>query len=513
MRKIAALIAVSLVSSLSLPARAEDQYRYPTGQTITGSVENDFSAGWRKMGIYETYRDTATTSWIFARRFDQGVVDWQLCDSATSGYCSKESGYQVLGASIMPPCETETQTNCIESLRVGSSQQLFDATLNRQISGFSYPADEQLGVPKGSTVSVWTSSEFPHTGGTEYSVFASLGWNLANGKLQITDFSLNVAGTTERPNNQVGVSTPLAQGTESGASGGSADCFYTAANICAYNQVFAPNTKIGATVRVSNQVSGWLYGRLKDPLISVSKFSNDSDLVVIEAEPVTVPVLQATWQQDDLPGLVDPQATGNFGGGSFMTSSTDSRAFSFLNSIRSTVADTASGVRQFWGVQSSKWVNQVGQRCTSNTKGLVGLVTTNAMVYQGGVPTFSGGFLNYQVAGMHLLPDGTEALGTYDLSMRADVARCLYGFSKAPISATITVTGSGDPRVTTTVVGEKGGWLKLAAYGFSFSQKTIKVKITQPKRSTITCVTIKKPIRTKKVTAVNPRCPKGFKKR
>lgn len=513
MRKTAALFAGILVLTMSGPAWADDQYRYPTNQTVTGSVENDFSAGWRKMGIYETYRDTATTSWIFARRFDQGVVDWQLCSSADSGYCAEGSGYQVLGASILPPCESPNQTNCIQGLRVGSSQQLFDASLNRQIAGFSYPANDQLGVPRGSTVSVWTVPEFPHTGGNEYSVFASLGWNLANGAIQITDFSLNVAGTTERSNNQVGVSTPLAQGNQSGASGGSSECFYTAASTCAYNQIFAPETRISATVRVSNQVSGWLFGRLKDPVISVSKFSNDSDLVVIEAEPVSVPVLQATWNQGELPGLVDPVSAGNFGGGSFMTSSTDSRAFGFLNSIRSTVLDTASGVRQFWGVQSSKWVSQVGQRCTATTKGLVGLVTTNAMVYQGGVPTFSGGFLNYQVAGMHLLPDGTEALGTYDLAMRADVARCLYGFSRAPISATITVTGSGDSRVATTVVGEKGGWLKLAAYGFTFSQKTIRVKIIQPKRSTITCMTIKKPVKTRKITAVNPKCPSGFKKR
>jgi hypothetical protein len=32
------------------------------------------------------------------------------------------------------------------------------------------------------------------------------------------------------------------------------------------------------------------------------------------------------------------------------------------------------------------------------------------------------------------------------------------------------------------VVGEKNGWLRLAAYGFTFSQKTIKVKITQKKK-------------------------------
>jgi hypothetical protein len=63
------------------------------------------------------------------------------------------------------------------------------------------------------------------------------------------------------------------------------------------------------------------------------------------------------------------------------------------------------------------------------------------------------------------------------------------------------------------VVGERNGWLKLAAYGFTFSEKTIKVKITQPKKTTITCVTSTKPSKTRKVTGMNPKCPAGYSKR
>jgi hypothetical protein len=64
--------------------------------------------------------------------------------------------------------------------------------------------------------------------------------------------------------------------------------------------------------------------------------------------------------------------------------------------------------------------------------------------------------------------------------MRSDTARCLYGFSKAPLSATVSVTNDkGNKTMATTVVSEKNGWLKMAAYGFTFSKKTIKVKITK----------------------------------
>jgi hypothetical protein len=75
-------------------------------------------------------------------------------------------------------------------------------------------------------------------------------------------------------------------------------------------------------------------------------------------------------------------------------------------------------------------------------------------------------------------------------------------------------------KVATTVLNERNGWLHLGAYGFGFSSPTLKVKLTQAtpaptatpkpalKKTTITCVKGKM---TKKVTAVAPKCPSGYK--
>jgi len=114
------------------------------------------------------------------------------------------------------------------------------------------------------------------------------------------------------------------------------------------------------------------------------------------------------------------------------------------------------------------------------------------------------------------------------------VARCLYNFTSAPIQASISVVNeTGENSVSTTVVNEKDGWLRMAAYGFTFSNPTVKVKLTQevtsPKpvasatpssspssapvaanKISITCIKGKT---TKKVTAVNPKCPTGYKKK
>jgi hypothetical protein len=77
-------------------------------------------------------------------------------------------------------------------------------------------------------------------------------------------------------------------------------------------------------------------------------------------------------------------------------------------------------------------------------------------------------------------------------------------------------------KVATTVLNERNGWLHLGAYGFGFSAPTLKVKLSQAtptpaatakpakKKITIACVKGKT---TKKVTAVSPKCPSGFKKK
>jgi hypothetical protein len=97
--------------------------------------------------------------------------------------------------------------------------------------------------------------------------------------------------------------------------------------------------------------------------------------------------------------------------------------------------------------------------------------------------------------------------------------------------------------VATTVVSERNGWLYLSANGFTFSSPVIQVKLTQEapaptptptpiatqapapvesaapaptlkpvmaKKIAITCVKGKL---VKKVSAVNPKCPAGYKKK
>jgi hypothetical protein len=100
------------------------------------------------------------------------------------------------------------------------------------------------------------------------------------------------------------------------------------------------------------------------------------------------------------------------------------------------------------------------------------------------------------------------------------------------VKATISIVGAGDSPIATVITGEKNGWLSLSANGFTFSEKTLQVKFSQDapapvatptpsatptaakpvaaKKTSITCVKGKT---IKKVTAVNPKCPSGYRKK
>jgi hypothetical protein len=188
----------------------------------------------------------------------------------------------------------------------------------------------------------------------------------------------------------------------------------------------------------------------------------------------------------------------------------------------SMLSDRAKGQASVWSFGSINDV-PVSSTCLGRPGTFHGLVTTDSMVYQPGVPSFRDGFLNYQVGGVHRNWKGELIRGSYDLVLRSESARCLYGFSSAPISATISVLNdNGEATVATTQVSERDGWLKLTARGFSFSKKTIAVKLSQAGASTTNPIQAQpRPGVTKSitcfgrntsriVTAVRPVCPAGF---
>jgi hypothetical protein len=156
---------------------------------------------------------------------------------------------------------------------------------------------------------------------------------------------------------------------------------------------------------------------------------------------------------------------------------------------------------------------------------LTGIVGTNAAVYSDGPPSFDAttGSLNYTVGAPHFDSKGTVFGGFYQLNLRSDVARCIYGFSSAPISAKVDIASAdGTPRVAVTTLSEKNSWLNLTASGFEFSTPKIAVKLMQQAPAQTTSSSSNSKTSSKKITCVKGKvskvvtsatCPSGYKKK
>jgi len=174
-----------------------------------------------------------------------------------------------------------------------------------------------------------------------------------------------------------------------------------------------------------------------------------------------------------------------------------------------------------WNFASAIYDGSDLHPCSADKSKLHGLVVTNSPLYASGPPKFESGSLDYQVAGAHLNEDGSVFRGSYTFIVRSETARCYYGFSDAPVQATVSVVASdGQAQVATTTVAEKDGFLTLSAQGFTFSAPKIRVKLAQTQapakkaqdRSQITCKKGKKIVSVPTTSRNTAKCPKGFKK-
>jgi len=108
---------------------------------------------------------------------------------------------------------------------------------------------------------------------------------------------------------------------------------------------------------------------------------------------------------------------------------------------------------------------------------------------------------------------------------------CLW-FSNAPVKASIEiVSNDGNSQIASSTLVEENGWLKMSAKGFSYSNPTIKVTLTQDKsvqsatQPTSQATSATKPVAksisitclkgkvTKRVNGIKPVCPKGYVKK
>jgi len=264
--------------------------------------------------------------------------------------------------------------------------------------------------------------------------------------------------------------------------------------VCEAIREFPAGYRFGVSLRMGTKLSGWYHGRLALPDVTIKNWKTGQEISV-EAEPVRVPTLNFSVPNAEIPQKVrdivfTERYFGKSGDGIREARINDGSSSPVMVDLAAAFApaykDKATSTNTYWAFKAMNYGQNSAevQKCSDNTGNVAGLVTTNALTYLPGPPTFDkeSQSLTYKVASPHYEANGTLASGSYDLSMRSDIARCIYGFSNAPIKAEISITSDdGEKKVATTVVNEKNGWLYLSAKGFTFSAPTINVKLTQEK--------------------------------
>jgi hypothetical protein len=552
------------------------------------SVPNDAERGMHVMQFLDTFPGEPGSHMVPRNRAERYNLTDPTCSSLSDDKCSSEFiEYQA----VLPFCANDSAIYCTSDVGIiDASGKKTSAVFNKYFPAKAqneYAGNSAKNLPAGVSGSLFNLPQAPHDGGDLYYLSTLMTGGSDGKQLNLQGFSvklypvklenMNLCSPTNCNDTGWGLVKAGDGGNPTGKDawirqgpGFSGQNFCVASsmkeNLCAQRYAFPAGLRFYVTVKTRQLPGGWLHGRLVEPDIKISR-AGDISTIEIQGNPMAVPVVYKMYRYPEMPQTLkdeydirtggykkDPNFIGNplnYVQGGRSAESTDplQRNVMYVPTASSPegmeqlklwlpyVDDKATALLSYWSARSLEYNEMEGaNNCFRDTNSVTGIVTTNSTQYSAGPPKFnkSEGTLNYQVAAPHYATDKTEFKGTYDLVIRSDVARCIYGFSKAPINATISITSTdGTPQIATTVIGEKDGWVYLRAKNFGFSSPVITAKLSQEaevvvaptptptptpsastkpavKAVTITCVKGKT---SKKVTAVNPKCPTSYKKK
>ena len=499
--------------------------------------------------------------------FAQGDVNvqetWLMCPDLADKLCTDAAG--IFGYSKWDICTDASTLACIADVWAvdSSGKKIAGEVVKKVPSDGRYAVKENpsINLPHSNGVgAVWRIPGVLNGAGKDTYFVAvqsvvnlrkAAGTPVANLKLNLGELTAGIMAVEEIPGTfQPATATDAKNGGRAWGSNGTqyapdgSACAGTELTSCQAIREFPAGYRFGMTLRMGKKPEGWYHGRLYLPTITTKDWKTGAE-ISIEAEPVKVPSLDFIVPNADIPQKIrdlvfTDQYFGVKGDGVSATKISENvsgpNSLELVSGFAPSYKDKATTTASYWSFKNLNYgQDESTRKCSDDTGNLAGLVTTNALAYAAGPPVFDKetSSLSYKVSSPHFEANGAEASGSYDLTLRSDVARCIYGFSNAPIKAEISITSSdGEKKVATTTVNEKNGWLYLSAKGFTFSTPLINVKLSQDvvvvekpapapeavapakavakKSITITCVKGKA---SKKVTGAKSKCPTGYRKK
>jgi len=476
-----------------------------------------------------------------------------ICKTVNTETCATEKSLSY--NAYIPVCDNAESQNCIEDFWLVFNGSKLRPKLDSYMPTFSplhFKEDFAANLPEGKSSSIWRIND-PQLGQSDllFSVSAVFSSNMSSAQRRFGKPNISVViDPVEKVSGNYSIPEASKNATGWSVGGclqegcGTNNIGFCAAidlNLCAKRINNIEGIRYGVKIRISDPPITWVHGRLLNAeFTTLSAISGAT--WSIEAEPTTLPVTSGWISNADylekmnikLPRPEETSWTGPLSSGT--------QAITDFNKWLPFMGEKAQALQKRWSVGSiysgQTFNGKYLEECVK-PNAIAGVVMSNATVYQGEPPSWNSRdfTLDYKVAAPHLTPTGKEFKGNYQLRINSDFARCIYGLKNVPLTATVSVIGSeGASKIATSSISMRDDWINFNVSGFTFSTPTIKVQlaeaknepiveaknevaptnsvtsaVSQPqKKSSITCIKGKV---TKKVTAVKPKCPAGYKKK
>jgi hypothetical protein len=463
---------------------------------------------------------------------------------------------------VMPKCEGEATTWCIREFSAIDSTGLpVTATFIKYVEGSGYPKNSEIGLPVGGRISIWRLNTQKDSDPLYYALKfgGAIRWFTGKPFYFQSSGSIFPIRIDKNPSYKaMKLTSPDGRFINFQSGLKCENAIYLQDGECGVLDTFPENTGFKVSFVVPNSITGFLSARIMKPTIASSPTDSKNKVITIQGSPLRIPRLGLALTRDQALVLNPNLGAYTMNYGAF-DNRQDGYTLKELNILRDFSGDKSTGNSRVWNFATLDSSNSsiagfdangktridYSAKCKISLNQLLGSVSTNAMVLDPGPPNFVDGEFVYNVAGMHYETDGvTPFKGYYSLKIAKSLAKCLYKNDGVPVRAIISILDESgvSQSVRTESVTDDGDYYAMELSGFTFSKPIIHVKYefgntvkatpapvtrsptvtpTTPatptpsvtpvvaKKLTITCIKGKL---VKKVTAVKPVCPKGYKK-
>lgn len=476
----------------------------------------------------------------FANVFEHGYVG---VSNPNQSYSWTNYVGAIPSRAYLPPCASPVDSPCIESVstRWAGTTDWNYGYLSPNQPHFDYGAICLVCTPDyapfaaipfnksglyGGVPSMWSLPYAPHGGGIDYRVDVQLNKKVStNGGcgidpctfIQIVPLKLGPSKTF----NTIDIpSSPVGRGVD-------------------FTQYeFRHNMEFKIVLRLAGagalKPDGFFFGRLEH--LDMGYYSGALERLAISGAPTRVPFAQVSGVPianipNNVLNKIDPNLRNTWTCKAvsfescvmqFSSSSNNPILYDF-NAWESLGLHTiASGT--IWEVRATKPPSLGNCAHLMSNNGITGTLSTNSTLYSADVPQWDPAThsFTFTVASTHLDQLGAPNRGYYQFALRTNVVNCLWGSSASVSNAKVKVVSEGGiQQVATTNVDVVNGVFYFTVPNFGYSNPKISVSFASRPKAVTTATpapALKKSISCakgkviKKILAVKPVCPKGFKK-